>query len=117
MRTGMLALALGLLMLRFLPSLPPGWLLLVAVGAGLGLLFSRLYPLGFFLLGLAWACSSAQSALDDRLDPQLERTCVIPCGCIERRTAVQRLQPLCLAGLIGEFEEARLRRDTKSVRG
>ncbi len=72
MRTGMLALALGLLMLRFLPSLPPGWLLLVAVGAGLGLLFSRLYPLGFFLLGLAWACSSVQSALDDRLDPQLD---------------------------------------------
>ncbi|MFI8735643.1 DNA internalization-related competence protein ComEC/Rec2 [Ectopseudomonas toyotomiensis] len=72
MRTGMLALALGLLMLRFLPSLPPGWLLLVAVGAGLGLLFSRLYPLGFLLLGLAWACSSAQSALDDRLDPQLD---------------------------------------------
>ena len=72
MRTGMLALALGLLMLRFLPSLPPGWLLLVAVGAGLGLLVSRLYPLGFFLLGLAWACSSAQSALDDRLDPQLD---------------------------------------------
>jgi competence protein ComEC len=68
----MLALALGLLMLRFLPSLPPGWLLLVAVGAGLGLLFSRLYPLGFFLLGLAWACSSVQSALDDRLDPQLD---------------------------------------------
>ena len=42
MRTGMLALALGLLMLRFLPSLPPGWLLLVAVGAGLGLLFGAI---------------------------------------------------------------------------
>ena len=72
MRTGMLALALGLLTLRFLPSLPPSWLLLVAVGAGLGLLVSRLYPLGFFLLGLAWACCSAQSALDDRLAPQLD---------------------------------------------
>jgi len=72
MRTGMLALALGLLTLRFLPSLPPGWLLLVAVCASLALLFSRLYPLGLFLLGLAWACSSAQSALDDRLDPQLD---------------------------------------------
>lgn len=72
MRTGMLALAFGLLTLRFLPSLPPGWLLLVAACAGLALLFSRLYPLGFFLLGLAWACGSAQSALDDRLDPQLD---------------------------------------------
>lgn len=72
MRTGMLALALGLLTLRFLPSLPPSWLLLVAVCAALALLFSRLYPLGFFLLGLAWACSSAQSALDDRLAPPLD---------------------------------------------
>lgn len=72
MRTGMLALAFGLLTLRFLPSLPPGWLLLVAACAGLALLFSRLYPLGFFLLGLAWACGSAQSALDDRLAPQLD---------------------------------------------
>ncbi|PZR33844.1 MAG: competence protein ComEC, partial [Ectopseudomonas oleovorans] len=68
----MLALALGLLTLRFLPALPPGWLLLIAACAGLALLLSRLYPLGFFLLGLAWACSSAQSALDDRLDPQLD---------------------------------------------
>ncbi|WP_243699114.1 DNA internalization-related competence protein ComEC/Rec2 [Pseudomonas sediminis] len=72
MRTGMLALALGLLTLRFLPSLPPSWSLLVAVCAALALLFSRLYPLGFFLLGLAWACSSAQSALDDRLAPPLD---------------------------------------------
>ncbi len=72
MRTGMLALALGLLGLRFLPSLPPGWLLLLAACFGLVLLLSRLYPLGFFLLGLAWACNSAQWALDDRLDPQLD---------------------------------------------
>lgn len=72
MRTGMLALALGLLTLRFLPALPPGWLLAIAACAGLALLLSRLYPLGFFLLGLAWACSSAQSALDDRLAAQLD---------------------------------------------
>lgn len=72
MRTGMLALALGLLSLRFLPSLPSGWLLLVAACAGLALLLSRLYPLGFFLLGLAWACNSAQWALDDRLSPELD---------------------------------------------
>jgi competence protein ComEC len=72
MRTGMLALALGLLTLRFLPSLPPTWLLLAAACIGLALLFSRLFALGLFVLGLAWACSSAQSALDDRLDPQLD---------------------------------------------
>lgn len=72
MRTAMLALALGLLSLRFLPSLPPGWLLLVAACVGLALLLSRLYPLGFFLLGLAWACNSAQWALDDRLGPELD---------------------------------------------
>jgi competence protein ComEC len=72
MRTGMLALALGLLTLRFLPSLPPGWLLLVAVCVGLSLLFTRVYPLGVFLLGLAWACNSAQWALDDRLAPELD---------------------------------------------
>ncbi|WP_313118173.1 DNA internalization-related competence protein ComEC/Rec2 [Ectopseudomonas guguanensis] len=68
----MLALALGLLTLRFLPSLPPGWLLLAAACAGLSLLFTRVYPLGFFLLGLAWACNSAQWALDDRLAPELD---------------------------------------------
>lgn len=72
MRTGMFALALGLLTLRCLPSLPPGWLLLIAAVAGLALLLSRLYPLGFFLLGLAWACNSAQWALDDRLDSRLD---------------------------------------------
>lgn len=72
MRTGMLALALGLLTLRFLPSLPPGWLLWVAACAGLSLLFTRVYPLGFFLLGLAWACNSAQWVLDDRLAPELD---------------------------------------------
>lgn len=72
MRAGMLALALGLLSLRFLPYLPPGWLLLGAAACGLGLLFSRLYPLGFFLLGMAWACASAQWALDDRLSPELD---------------------------------------------
>jgi competence protein ComEC len=32
----------------------------------------RTYPLGFFLLGLAWACLSAQFALDDRLPATLE---------------------------------------------
>lgn len=72
MRTGMFALALGLLCLGFLPALPSvGWLVLLAVAGGLGL-FTRLWPLGCFLLGLCWACWSAQQALDDRLATGLD---------------------------------------------
>lgn len=71
MRTGMLALALGLLTLRFLPVLPPGWLLVLMLLVGLMLLPWRFYPLGLYSLGLCWACVSAQSALDDRLAPAL----------------------------------------------
>jgi len=63
----MFALALGLLCLGFLPALPSvGWLLLLSLG-GLACFFTRLRPLGCFLLGLCWACWSAQQALDDRL--------------------------------------------------
>ncbi|MBD8272104.1 DNA internalization-related competence protein ComEC/Rec2 [Pseudomonas fluorescens] len=72
MRTGMFALALGLLILRFLPALPhAGWLLVMLVLA-LMLLPFRTYSLAFFLLGLSWACISAQWALDDRLRPALD---------------------------------------------
>lgn len=72
MRTGMFALALGLLALRFLPALPPiGWLLALLVLA-LMLLPFRAYPLAFFLLGLSWASFSAQWALDDRLAQELD---------------------------------------------
>lgn len=72
MRTGMIALALGLLALRFLPALPgTGWLLLMPVAA-LMLLPFRTHPLALFLLGLCWACVSAQSALNDRLLPRLD---------------------------------------------
>ena len=72
MRTGMIALALGLLALRFLPALPSvGWLLLMAAVA-LMLLPFRTYPMALFLLGLSWACVSAQSALNDRLPPRLD---------------------------------------------
>lgn len=68
----MFALALGLLALRGLPALPPvGWLLAMLVLA-LTLLPFRTYPLAFFLLGLSWACISAQWALDDRLSPALD---------------------------------------------
>lgn len=72
MRTGMFALALGLLCLGFLPVLPSvGWLVLLALGGGVCLL-TRLWPLGCFLLGLCWACGSAQTALDDRLAAGLD---------------------------------------------
>ena len=72
MRTGMFALALGLLCLGFLPVLPSvGWLLALAAFAVVSL-FSRAWPLGCFLLGLCWACWSAQNALDDRLAAGLD---------------------------------------------
>ncbi|MGV8918626.1 MAG: DNA internalization-related competence protein ComEC/Rec2 [Pseudomonas sp.] len=72
MRTGMIALALGLLAIRFLPALPPTWLLLAMPVVGLMLLPFRSYPLAFFLFGFTWACVSAQNALDDRLPEQLD---------------------------------------------
>ncbi|AFN78592.1 DNA internalization-related competence protein ComEC/Rec2 [Stutzerimonas stutzeri DSM 10701] len=72
MRAGMLALAAGLLLLRFLPQLPSfGWLLALAP-VGLLLLPFRWRPLAFFLFGLVWACLNAQWALDDRLPVDLD---------------------------------------------
>lgn len=72
MRTGMLALALGLISLGFLPVLPSVWTLVLLTFIGLSSLPSRLWPIGLFLLGLSWACVSAQLALDERLAPQLD---------------------------------------------
>ena len=72
MRTGMIALALGLLSLRLLPALPPTWLLLTVPVVALMLLPFRTYPLALFLFGFTWACFSAQRALDDRLPPKLD---------------------------------------------
>ncbi|MET0612939.1 MAG: DNA internalization-related competence protein ComEC/Rec2 [Pseudomonas caspiana] len=72
MRTGMFALALGLLALRFLPALPPLWLLLCMPVLALMLLPFRTYPVAFFLFGFTWACVSAERALDDRLSPRLD---------------------------------------------
>lgn len=72
MRTGMLALALGLLCLRFVPVLPPvGWLAPMLLLA-LACLFTRAWPVGVCVLGACWACWSAQQALDDRLAAELE---------------------------------------------
>jgi competence protein ComEC len=72
MRTGMLALAGGLLTLVFLPALPPVGLLLVLPVVALMLLPFRTYPVAFFLLGLSWACVCAHWALNDRLVPALD---------------------------------------------
>lgn len=72
MRAGMFAFALGLLALRFLPALPPVWLLVVMPVLALMLLPFRSYPLALFLLGFTWACVSAQSALNDRLPARLD---------------------------------------------
>lgn len=72
MRTGMLAFAAGLLVLRFLPALPPTWLWLLLLLVGFAcLVFRRVLP-GLFLLGLSWACLSAQWALEDRLAVDLD---------------------------------------------
>ncbi|POA21424.1 DNA internalization-related competence protein ComEC/Rec2 [Pseudomonas sp. FW300-N1A1] len=72
MRTGMLALALGLLTLVFLPVLPSVGLLLLLAVLALMLLPFRTYALAFFLLGFTWACASAHWALTDRLAPELD---------------------------------------------
>lgn len=71
MRAGMLALAAGLLLLRFLPQLPPAEAIYGLAALGL-LLLVRWMPAGLFCLGLAWACLSAQWALDDRLPGELD---------------------------------------------
>ncbi|QRY82504.1 DNA internalization-related competence protein ComEC/Rec2 [Pseudomonas sp. PDNC002] len=68
----MFALACGLLLLRWMPVLPPGWVLLLLSAFALPLLFTRAYFIGLFLLGFAWACQSAQWALDDRLARELD---------------------------------------------
>lgn len=75
MRTGMLALAVGLMALRWLPGLPPGWMVALLALFGAVLLPWRMplwRPLGLALLGFSWACLSAQWALDDRLAPELD---------------------------------------------
>ncbi|WP_220814796.1 DNA internalization-related competence protein ComEC/Rec2 [Pseudomonas paralcaligenes] len=72
MRTGMVALAAGLVCLRFLSELPPLWLLLLLLPVALMLLPWRSYPLSFLLFGFVWACFSAQFALDDRLPAALD---------------------------------------------
>ncbi len=73
MRTGMLALCAGLLLLRFLPRLPDTaqlWALALLAAVLLGWQVARLPAL--LLCGLLWACLSAQALLDDRLASDLD---------------------------------------------
>ena len=72
MRFLMLALIAGMLSLRFLPSLPSTLLLLVLMLVALVAFVCRVFPLGIYLLGLCWACISAQAALDDQLQQNLD---------------------------------------------
>lgn len=72
MRFLMLALIVGMLSLRFLPELPSTLWLLVLVLVALLALVLRVFPLGMYLLGLCWACISAQAALDDQLQQGLD---------------------------------------------
>ncbi|MCJ0974331.1 DNA internalization-related competence protein ComEC/Rec2 [Pseudomonas sp. PS1] len=72
MVTALLALAAGLLSLRFMPQLPPPWvwgILLVVSGI---VLRTRLWPLAFLSLGFGWACLQGHWALQDRLPLELD---------------------------------------------
>jgi competence protein ComEC len=68
----MMALAAGLLVVVFLPVLPPVGLLMLLPMVGLMLLAFRSFPLAFLLFGFTWACVSAQWALSDRLPEALD---------------------------------------------
>lgn len=72
MRTGMMALAVGLLAPIFMPALPPVWLMVLLAVVALMLLPFRSYPLAFLLFGFTWACVSAHWALQDRLPVALD---------------------------------------------
>ncbi|XKY16315.1 DNA internalization-related competence protein ComEC/Rec2 [Stutzerimonas zhaodongensis] len=68
----MLALAAGLLLLRFLPQLPPVWVLPFMFAAGLASILLRWRVAGCFLVGFGWACLCAHGALDDRLPAEFD---------------------------------------------
>lgn len=73
MRAGMLALAMGLLLPRFLPELPAAWALIVLGMLGLlCLLRPASRPLAWLCFGLLWASLQMQAALDGRLASELD---------------------------------------------
>lgn len=68
MRAYLVALCVGMLMLRFVPTLPETVLLLVALGlAFLCVCFRISRWIGFFLIGLCWSCWCATQVVNDRL--------------------------------------------------
>ncbi|MBA1272746.1 DNA internalization-related competence protein ComEC/Rec2 [Pseudomonas azotifigens] len=68
----MLALAAGLVLLRFLPTLPPLWGVIALLSAGLLLAWPRLRLLGLLCIGFGWACLNAHWAMNDRLPASLD---------------------------------------------
>ncbi len=72
MRTALLALATGLVALRFLPVLPSIPVLLAMLLAGGALLCTRWARAGLCVFGLSWAVVQGQWALDNRLSAGLE---------------------------------------------
>ncbi|WP_028694929.1 DNA internalization-related competence protein ComEC/Rec2 [Pseudomonas cremoricolorata] len=72
MRTWMLALAAGLLSLRFLPVLPASGVLVGLVLIAVLCLWRRHTVAACVLLGFSWACWSAQQAMLDRLSAELD---------------------------------------------
>lgn len=72
MRAALLALAAGLLLLRFLSQLPPLWASSFICVLGALLIPSRWRVVGWFLIGLGWACVNAHWAVTDRLAQALD---------------------------------------------
>ncbi|AIR91587.1 DNA internalization-related competence protein ComEC/Rec2 [Pseudomonas cremoricolorata] len=72
MRTWMMALAAGLLSLRFLPVLPASGALAALLLVAAICLWRRHAVVACVLLGFCWACWSAQQALVDRLSADLD---------------------------------------------
>lgn len=72
MRISLLSLAAGLLLLRFLPQLPPPWMVLAFLASGLLLVATRRWPIALFCLGLSWSCLNAQWAMQDRLPESMD---------------------------------------------
>ncbi|PTT89024.1 hypothetical protein DBR29_16540, partial [Pseudomonas sp. HMWF005] len=64
MRTGMMALAVGLLVPLFMPALPPVGVVVLLPVVALMVLPFRSYPVAFLLFGFTWSCVGAQWALN-----------------------------------------------------
>ena len=72
MRLSLIAIALGILSLRWLPVLPSPLGLMCCAVLALMLLPSRVYLLALVLLGFCWACVNALWAVHDQLAPELD---------------------------------------------